>query len=1639
MDRDRVGFLRASVVSIVAAACVAPLQGAPAPAEFRLTPFPAELEALRGTHPRLYLDAARILELREAVGTTHASLWEGVRGLADRAVRQGPPAYREQDGSSGDEQLWQRGVGNTMPILAMAHVLSGERKYLESARAWALASCAYPTWGLGRIDGMDLATGHQLLGLAIVYDWCHAGLDEPARRMIRETLERRGRAMFEAGAKGKTWWGKSYLQNHLWVDVCGLAVAGLAVFDEVKDAELWIGFALEKLRRTMDALGPDGASHEGVGYWEYGVEYLLKFMDLARRCLGVDLYDSPWWRRTARYPLYLALPRAAWTRGSSIVDIADCPRGHWYGPDYLLRGLAREYRDPYAQWLAEEIDRANVAAPGAPWLNLVWFDPSVPAKPPADLPALHHFDDMGIVSARSDWSGRESLVVLKCGPFIGHEAIQAFSYDPGGGHVHPDANHFVLFGAGEWLIRDDGYRAKWTGQHNTLLIDGKGQLGEGSQWFQGSRPLAAKARPRILCAETAGGVDHIAGDAAPAYAADVGLERFQRHLLFLKPDVLIVVDDIRCSDPRGMELRFHPESSNVRRDGNAFVFAGRSAALRLDPLTPEGVRIEAGDLPAEGRHGEAGQAMFTVWLARDAERWRNVVALSWAEAGGAIAKVSLEMRGEKAIFRAGDRTAALDWTTGEIAGDGNGDGNGDGGRDADPIRPWAENPRYWQYGGHPVLLLGGSKDDNLFQIPDLEAHLDEMARAGANFIRNTMSDRKDKGFEVYPFERRPDGKYDLDRWNEEYWRRFSNMLALTHARGIIVQIEVWDRFDYSRDNWESHPYNPKNNVNYTYERSGFAEHYPDHPGRNRQPFFFTTPRQRNNTVVFPYQQRFVDKMLSYALRYGHVLYCMDNETSGDEAWGAYWAEHIKRRAAEAGTRACVTEMWDAWDLKADEHRRTLDHPERYDFADVSQNNQKKGQEHWDNFQWVKARIAKAPRPLNTVKTYGADGGRFGNTRDGIERWWRHVIGGAAAARFHRPDSGIGLSEPAIAAIRAARKLESLIPLWDVEPANDLLADRAENEAYLAARTGEAYALYFTDGGAVGLDLRKAAGTFQIRWIDIGTGEWAGRGTIEGGAVRTIEAPGKGHWAAAIVRSGDGDRAQDPRAGRCLAAARAFADTVLAHGRDTYGARKTPLFVDGLHAETLEPVTWRKDGETWVLSNFGNQQPLVRLLDGLTALTGEPRYREAAEEATRYVLAHLQAPSGLLYWGGHLAWDLEAEKPVGQGTDTHELKGHQPYYEIMHRVDPRAATRLMEAIWGTHILDWSLLDYNRHAGARRAVRPQWGHEFREDIEVPFPAKGSNLSFANVTTPLLHAGTMLALLDDDDRALAWTRRLLLRWQQGKDPTTGLCGGQLSYREEDRAQEALGHVHPAINEAKIVASYHQTCRYHQLPLAQMQAGEALIAAGGARADAGREFIRWASEDLKIYARRSYDPDAGVFVALMTDGTPIRWRESREGYYIPASFAPVKPDGLILWGYAMAFRLTEDPEHSKMANAIAERLVPDGRDWTLIYALMELHRATGDRSFLDRACRVADRILAMQSKGGLFPRKGRGFARTGDEAPLALLHLAAALDGRSHLMPRAIYDNRFFHCEYHGPLEPHQRKRADARTYDHLVYYGE
>ena len=441
------------------------------------------------------------------------------------------------------------------------------------------------------------------------------------------------------------------------------------------------------------------------------------------------------------------------------------------------------------------------------------------------------------------------------------------------------------------------------------------------------------------------------------------------------------------------------------------------------------------------------------------------------------------------------------------------------------IQPYSNNPFYWQYEGEPVLLIGGSVEDNLFQLDSLEAHLDLLRSAGGNYVRCTMSSR-DEG-NLWAFSRdAATGLYDLTEPNEAYWDRLEHLLKATSERGIVVQFEVWATFDFydgremGRPFWQENPFNPKNNVNYTAEASGLPDTVASHPTQTENPFFFTVPALDSNGVVLWHQQAFVDELLEHALPYGNVLYGMDNETSVAPEWGAYWARYIQEKAADRGLTVQTTEMWDPWDLADPMHANTFDHPELYTFVDVSQNNHQEGQAHWDNAQKQRLRIADSGeiRPLNNVKVYGADGGRFGDSRDGGERFWRNVVGGMASARFHRPPSGLGLSEPAQAHLKSARMLTEAFDVFRAAPDNSLLRGRETNEAYCMAEPGTAYAVFFPDGGKVDLDVSSVDGgrPLSVWWLDVRASQWQEPTTEapEDGRLRLVT-PGEGFWAVLV--------------------------------------------------------------------------------------------------------------------------------------------------------------------------------------------------------------------------------------------------------------------------------------------------------------------------------------------------------------------------------------------------------------------------------------------------------------------------------------------------------------------------------------------
>ncbi|GAB5517881.1 MAG: hypothetical protein RhofKO_01320 [Rhodothermales bacterium] len=437
-------------------------------------------------------------------------------------------------------------------------------------------------------------------------------------------------------------------------------------------------------------------------------------------------------------------------------------------------------------------------------------------------------------------------------------------------------------------------------------------------------------------------------------------------------------------------------------------------------------------------------------------------------------------------------------------------------RQADRIQPYRANPYYWQYQGSPILLLGGTNEDNLFQMPDVEEHLDELRAVGGNYVRNTMSSR-DEG-NLWPFAQQADGRYNLEAWNDAYWQRLDRFLDATAARGIIVQLEVWDKWDMATDNWSASPWYPGNNINYTLHDTKLKGHYGDFM-LEAHDFFNSVPALHDDRVLHRYQQRFVDKLLSHTLAHDHILYTVSNELhpTFSHEWGVYWATYIHRAAQAAGTTVEVTEMFWTPDPRAKDHRIILNRPELFGYFEASQNTSNKTfWQHWRHLQWVREALADAPRPINIVKIYDGD------VAPGF--MWHQILAGAASSRFHRPRNGIGLNAMAQANLKSLRMwLDEYDVFTGVSDGDSgyrgghmLLTDRERGEAYVHYRDGEQYSVYFRAPGDVGLMLPE--GTWTLRWLDVDQSQWREAETITSTGEVRLTTPTSGSWLALFTKA-----------------------------------------------------------------------------------------------------------------------------------------------------------------------------------------------------------------------------------------------------------------------------------------------------------------------------------------------------------------------------------------------------------------------------------------------------------------------------------------------------------------------------------------
>lgn len=341
----------------------------------------------------------------------------------------------------------------------------------------------------------------------------------------------------------------------------------------------------------------------------------------------------------------------------------------------------------------------------------------------------------------------------------------------------------------------------------------------------------------------------------------------------------------------------------------------------------------------------------------------------------------------------------------------------------------------------------------------------------------------------------------------------------------------------------------------------------------------------------------------------------------------------------------------------------------------------------------------------------------------------------------------------------------------------------------------------------------------------------------------------------------------------LNAVREFADNVLKYGRDTYGPKHTPLFVDGVNIHTHEPVKWispkgdvftATETEEWILSNFASQQTLLRTLDGLSKVTGDPKYRDAAVQAIKYAFENLMAPNGLFYWGHSAAYDAQADRIRTPGR--HVLKVHYPYYELLWQVDPDATKQFIEAFWSAHVLEWSNLDFNRISlPYSDSLETPWNHEFKGGPTFFESSRLGANGFFHTGTSLTYAGAMLYRFSDQKQSLVWSKRLMQRFIDTRNPKTGISAylynkPQRMFPNENMKENfsdpytTVFPFHPFEEKRKgNLMNSDENCQ----PLYWIS----LLLTGHMLGEDGSEFTRWALEEFTAWGKASYRKRDNVF----------------------------------------------------------------------------------------------------------------------------------------------------------------------------------
>ncbi len=457
---------------------------------------------------------------------------------------------------------------NNIKLLAFGYYMTGQKEYLEKARAYMQKTADEEHWYSEEYDptayeGYDIRTALETHYRCVSMS---EGLSLFGDLLEKDEFDRFVKAIYEKGIipiledwvlPGKRIHALDTMGHNFWaITISGCATA-LALLHDVlppESAELletakaaiaaWFEYKGNPLNAKPAAVD-NGGYYEGLNYWDFTLHEYLIFAAAHKRAFGVLPFDDTQiLMKAADFILDFSYHSS---NGVYYAPFGDADGDNaLIAPVYMLRyGLDHSGLRRYVKQIK------NTKGDYALLKLLVSCD--IYGKTDGEYGALSAcYDKIGWAVFKSSHEKDADMLCVKCGDTWNH--------------AHADAGHFVLFRNGQSEINDSSvgkysspnYISYFTDSHahNVLLFEGRGQD------FRDNYKNHAHLPGRLLNFRDEEGFRSVVANATGPMSRY--FRKHHRHFILLDGFVLIY-DDVECYENGTVNYLLHAEDENCHR------------------------------------------------------------------------------------------------------------------------------------------------------------------------------------------------------------------------------------------------------------------------------------------------------------------------------------------------------------------------------------------------------------------------------------------------------------------------------------------------------------------------------------------------------------------------------------------------------------------------------------------------------------------------------------------------------------------------------------------------------------------------------------------------------------------------------------------------------------------------------------------------------------------------------------------------------------------------------------------------------------------------------------------------------------------------------------------------------------------